>query len=278
MNKLLTNINGGFPYKLDDLRFLDDAQREALKGLVKALIGDATFAILVGCEQSEPVQGTWHINEGYIFFNDEIFYAPAQDINAITAGGYYWQEKITYDSAGDKAFEVDGVVHQTYQIRQAELVFSETEQAVPMLAPDIVTILRNRLGVEANGAWTSVALSASNVTINNGSIASQAGTLRYKVMGKTFFAQINLYVQVSTSLSNSTVIKVALPGTITPKDLTKETISMGYNTTNPANDRLFPFTVGYSNTNVIGIAMLERDAAIPAAVYNFIGEIFFEIA
>ncbi len=74
MNKLLTNFNGGYPIELDDLRFREEAYRNAIQSFVSSL---STHAILTGCEISENTQtGLFQVNQGWVVIDGEIGFLP----------------------------------------------------------------------------------------------------------------------------------------------------------------------------------------------------------
>jgi hypothetical protein len=281
MNTLKTDINGGFPFRLDDLRFLDAAQREAFVGVIKALIGDLPYAVLNGCQYTINPDGTWHINEGYVYFNAEIFFAPAQDLAALTTGGYFWEENVTYDHSGDKAFEVDGVVHSTYEVRRAHLVEKDpgTEGTMPpMLADNIVTILKNRLGIDTSPQWTELTLDSTLVSIETtGSLSSINGALRYKNIGKTFFANLSLDITVSSSDSNTQTIKIMLPGAMKPISGIIYSIIGDNDPSISAAIRMY-FLKAYSDNNYLTITTIYPGDAFIDRSYKFSGGIFYEIA
>lgn len=147
MNKLLTNINGGFPFVLDDIRFNDVAYRDAFKGILEAFnIPSNGRYIISGCEITQtgtPVPTHWQISAGYIFYDGEIYPVDAHSIQIQLGQGmdYYWQPVISYDAAGLKTFE-DGLQHDTYEVRKAK-VFYGTPPAnyMPMAAPRLIDMI-----------------------------------------------------------------------------------------------------------------------------------------
>ena len=121
MNKLITTDSGGFPFLLNDIRFLDEAYREGMASIIKTV---AEECILWGCEYSE--NGTIaSINAGAVFFDNEIFYCPSHsvDLGVNIQDDIVLQVKEYDDPSGDgnKLF-ADGSTHQTYKVREVKVV------------------------------------------------------------------------------------------------------------------------------------------------------------
>lgn len=129
MDKLITTDLNGFPFVLDDLRFIDNGIREAFKGIHSALLYNATTpdAFLYA-----PVKATSFSNVVigdttpplYANIGGEIYYIPPTGLvlsGNFTGDCYVVEPDISYDSAGLKVFE-DAVSHNTYQKRRARLV------------------------------------------------------------------------------------------------------------------------------------------------------------
>jgi hypothetical protein len=122
MNKLQTNYNGGFPFDLDDIRFEQNAIREAFKGMLSALsIPVETNGILSGCESD----GT-DVTAGFVVIDHEILYFPGSVLPGITPGPgklHHFRLSVSYDSNGLETFE-NGSSHDTWEIRTAELIYN----------------------------------------------------------------------------------------------------------------------------------------------------------
>jgi len=142
MNKLLTNINGGFPFVLDDIRFNDAAYRDAFKAVMKAFdINGTDRFIITGCEVASTLT-THNIAPGWIYYDGEIYAVDAQSIT-IQVGpgsGYYFAPIVTYDPAGNKTFE-DGTQHDTYEVRKAKVYFGTMpSNALLMISPRLIDL------------------------------------------------------------------------------------------------------------------------------------------
>lgn len=190
MNRLKTNIDGGFPLRLDDFRWTEEANKEALTGLVRALIGSEDGAKLYGCVVVDTEQGDiWTCSEGFIYMNDEIFYVAEQSIE--NTGTLWFEELVTYDASGNKTFE-DASTNDTYEIRRAQLATGASAPADTLAynAPNVQKLLNG-------GRWQSQVLNSNNVTspvADGGSISAISGTMRYRVQGSTMVCCIELDV------------------------------------------------------------------------------------
>jgi hypothetical protein len=121
MNKLITTNTGGFPFKSDDLRFVDNAIREGLNGLLSSLMMNFPSAVLGGCYIAD-LGSAYRIYEGYIFYNHEIWYVPQHDLTKVVGQTLYFCPELTWDAAGSKTFK-SGDVHDTYQVRRMKLYY-----------------------------------------------------------------------------------------------------------------------------------------------------------
>ncbi|MEI6489344.1 MAG: hypothetical protein WCP52_10290 [Bacteroidota bacterium] len=118
MNRVKSTANGGFPVVLNDLRFNEQATRDAFYGLLSAFgINTPDCFILSGCQL---ISGVWQ--EGWVAINNEILKFDSCSYVA-PATGYLlcWDLDISYDSAGNKVFR-DGSSVQTYEVRKAKIV------------------------------------------------------------------------------------------------------------------------------------------------------------
>ncbi len=122
MNKLQTTSNGGFPILLDDLRWTDDAYREAFAGAM-ASYGIDTYAasfILAGCVITGSTTHT--CASGWICLKGEILRVDAHVLPALVAGQiYYWAVVETNDPAGSKIFRNNSTI-DTYKVRRAKII------------------------------------------------------------------------------------------------------------------------------------------------------------
>lgn len=136
MNKLISTDLNGFPFVLDDLRFIDNGIRDSFKGIHSMLLNsfyvNDGFLYAKGTPQSPALYGGASSIEfdmpgfpkTYCNINGEIFEIPATTLNFIgrVVGDVYCIEPdISFDPAGTKVFE-DTNTHETYEIRKAKLV------------------------------------------------------------------------------------------------------------------------------------------------------------
>lgn len=115
MNKLLT-YEGGQPFTLEDIDFMQEAFAEVISGLASAY---SNF-ILSGCKLT--VAGdkvTW--TAGYIIIDQQVYRVEAGSITAPSTDNLYWKV-ITTDSQG-VVFE-DGSQNKIYRRSKASIVSS----------------------------------------------------------------------------------------------------------------------------------------------------------
>lgn len=150
MDKLLTNLLGGFPFELDDLRWQFEAYEKAFKGIADG-IGDC---ILSGCVVTPVVGSNYDISAGFIMWQGEIREFPGF-VNTELLGGpalYALQPEDTLDPSGSETFE-DLSTQNAYQKRRASIFFD-----VPGTGINLVTgpRLRDRItaltGIQV-GVW-----------------------------------------------------------------------------------------------------------------------------
>jgi hypothetical protein len=130
MNKLITDINGRFPFVLDDLRWMSAGIENAISNALKAF-GD-NF-ILWGCEVTGSAQTSFNVAEGAMVLGGEVCYCPIQTLVAgMSIDEYYFVAATDYDPAGLKIFG-DNSQHNTYQIREAKLQYFANAPIMPFI-------------------------------------------------------------------------------------------------------------------------------------------------
>lgn len=108
MNKFLTN-RGEMPVWLGDIDFMNEAVRDSLIGLAKAITGqDDPTCIISGCEVSST-----GVTAGLVMLSGEILPVEA---STIVSPSYHLEINSTY--SGDRTFK-DGTVHSAYETRVA---------------------------------------------------------------------------------------------------------------------------------------------------------------
>lgn len=129
MKTLKTDINGGFPFELDDLRWIENGIREALA--MAAQMTGSEFTIVNPAIVTTPSGGDLDVTHGAgkVFVDGEFC-----DIDAlvsplfwdVTAGDAIWWEKETsFDPAGSEVFE-NATTNDTYQIVKWKLATGAT--------------------------------------------------------------------------------------------------------------------------------------------------------
>ncbi len=179
MNKLLTNITGGFPFTLDDLRFQDDSVRLAIADICLA-IAQQTPVVAFGCALTVH-SGYVAVSEGAIIYNSEVFHVFPHNIAYSGAiSQYYWNIVAVSDPAGSKTFE-NGETHQVYEVRKA--VGSINAPLVDAIAsflmsdaPELSSPLRNNIIIAPASGFTKAPLTWQNVAmLDKGKVSLEIG-------------------------------------------------------------------------------------------------------
>lgn len=151
MNKFITTDNGGLPFQLDDLRFIDDSVRNAFKGILSAYgIDPADSFIISGCAVTSGFGGiVWDVAAGYISLDGEVLEVDAHSITKTLLPGeaHFWQVVTSNDPAGLKTFQ-STIGYNTYQIRKAQVTAAVPGGGyMPMLADTIYKKIKTGLGI-----------------------------------------------------------------------------------------------------------------------------------
>lgn len=115
MNKLIFP-NGGMPFELDDLDFMQEATKDGIKGLLHEFASkNSGNLILSGCKVS-PNGSNFDISAGYVMLDYEVLsFVGATNI---ATSQPYFELDVSYDPAGNDVF-FDNVSRDTYEVRKA---------------------------------------------------------------------------------------------------------------------------------------------------------------
>jgi hypothetical protein len=162
MNKLITDIEGGFNLKMDDFRWIENGLIEALKGIVSPFVDENNIYILSGCELSITTNDIT-LTEGFVYWDGEIYYVPVQQQANLNKKFKYLQVDETFDPSGWRQFK-DGIFHNIHAIRQLVLVqdsvlptgtipFTNIRTAVSIMAGKLkeITEIYQVLSIQAAG-------------------------------------------------------------------------------------------------------------------------------
>lgn len=121
MNNFKTTADGGMPLVLNDFRFINDSQLQALKGIVSVFgVTDQTAVILSGCERT-ILSGTVTIASGYISLGGEICFVPSHSYPVPSVGNFeYWVLNVSFDTAGLKLYK-NTDSNETYEERTGKI-------------------------------------------------------------------------------------------------------------------------------------------------------------
>lgn len=200
MNSLKTDINGGFPWVLDDWRWQVDQFEHALHNLVAGLAVDQVNARIIGVEITGS-GSTLDVSEGYLLIDGEVVRVDAHTTPNLELGFDYYFVEITetFDAAGLKNLE-DGGTGDAYRKRRATIdagafpVGSDV-QFNSTLFPLLTDVIANQNG-DFGSTWTSQSL--SSITGKSANLDGfNSGTLRYKKVGKVCFMTMKLSLDLN---------------------------------------------------------------------------------
>lgn len=117
MNKLLTQVNGGWPLKLDDIRWIDESIRESFKA-VFAMFPQDRVIVLSGLGIPSGVNNT--VPAGHVYFAGEIYLVDETDIGPYTNIIWDFTPELSATS-GQKTLQ-SGASFEAHQIRKAKLL------------------------------------------------------------------------------------------------------------------------------------------------------------
>lgn len=140
MKKLLTNNTGGFPFVLDDLRWIESGNQEVFKALIVPYLpySDVQNAIIISGLKVDDVFGYLRGGEeGYVYWNGEVFYSPGIYLESpdfeFWGGRVCMRIKETFDEseAGNKVFQIGGGPVPVYVNRTVELIYVDDGDSLP---------------------------------------------------------------------------------------------------------------------------------------------------
>lgn len=203
MNKLISTQNGGIPLDWNDIRFEQDAVRDALYGVLSAFgITPAESFILSGCK----IVGS-NITAGYIAKGGEVYQVDAQAIPTPGSGQYvYFAQVITYDPAGDETM-YNSAVAQTYQVRKAvlDLTTDATEMLLSSATPTIHSLITSKM----KAPMLTILATVGNTTAISGTLLSMTGGFLYKRTGIGMMLVSNAPSAVITGATTTIAIDIS---------------------------------------------------------------------
>lgn len=144
MNRFLTN-RGEMPIWLGDIDYMNEAVRDSLIGLAKAITGqDDPTCIISGCEVSST-----GVTAGLVMLSGEILPVEA---STIVSPSYHLEINSTY--SGDRTFK-DGTVHSAYETRVAVVKSGATvllDKYILLQMPRIIDLIPRSKTLVDNGS------------------------------------------------------------------------------------------------------------------------------
>jgi hypothetical protein len=117
MNKLLTQVNGGWPLKLDDIRWMDESIRESFKA-VFAMFPQDRVIVLSGLGIPSGVNNT--VPAGYVYYAGEIYVVDETDIGTYT--NIIWDFTPEMSSTSGQKTLQSGTDFEAHEIRKGKLL------------------------------------------------------------------------------------------------------------------------------------------------------------
>jgi len=149
MNKLLTDFNGGYPFVLDDIRFQQDAVRDALKGILSGFGWSGNELngsyIISGLEWGSSTSIP-DFTPGYVCIEGEVLYCtggtPFSAPTPPPGSVYYAYVSSTFDTNGIKNME-NGNSENAYELRTVALAHGilPSSGATPITGTTAVRLL-----------------------------------------------------------------------------------------------------------------------------------------
>lgn len=180
------------------LAFLQSATKEAINGVCKALIGSvyntSDSFIIYGCirtgAEDGAASGTASVSDGYIFYNEELYYVPAFTTANINSQNLYISVS---DTATDTTPFSDSSTHSVNHVRR--IVVTQAASGTTLFNS---TIDNNWHTIGAPGepafanSWTNAPGSVAKYKVQNGSIyftgniiGGLSGTYAFQIPNKT---------------------------------------------------------------------------------------------
>jgi hypothetical protein len=208
------------PFLGASLQFLQNAGREMVKGICRSRIGEGLYSIsntngivIAGCVSSS---GGDVYSDGFIFFDDELYYFPGATGVLAFAPSAIFVESLTNDGTIDPITFSDLSTGSVHKIKRLVLQAGASGTG----AFDLTDLLRKDLQQIAISTFTTS--SGSEADITGATYTTPAGTRNYKIF---FIAEVN-----GTGLATSVtgvIIRLKQAGstikTITPRSIDSDT-------------------------------------------------------
>lgn len=154
MKHLITDIDGGFPLVLDDIRWLKSSYEDIAQMINYGLVGPNNPILYKPLSLS--VSGTTTtVTDGILLLNNELLHVTPHSFD--NSKTYKWFElSEVFEASGSKIFQ-DSSVHDTYMIRYVKIVSGN------ILPPSVVQytgnektlveMIKSRMGLDRSNTW-----------------------------------------------------------------------------------------------------------------------------
>lgn len=156
MNKLITTYNGGMPFTLDDLTFLQNNIEKGFVDIIRSMNElNANNIILNGINYN---LATEKVSAGTFFHDDRIYYLPEDvTVDSEYPEGYELYYTPSYDQNGIKVFN-NGIAYSVYLLDIINLARTED---IPELPTGSWRIPLEDTKKNGYSTWKTLVLSAS---------------------------------------------------------------------------------------------------------------------
>lgn len=214
MNNLKTDINGGFPWVLDDWRWKWDQIDAFFTALIGALGVSETAFIIQGCEVT--INGNdIDVAVGYIYADEQIIRVDAQTITGgVPADFIHVVINTTYDAAGNKALE-DGGTADAYEKKRAVFtVGSGTPTSEIVFDIENAETLQYIIATSNDNFDDSFLTNASFTNYSLHIEAMTGSTMFYKKVGRMALIVLALTFDLDATIVATDEISFNLPGAV----------------------------------------------------------------
>jgi hypothetical protein len=177
MNKVELGFQGGHPFVLDDLEFMQNALTEGIKGLASFFQTTSSDPVIISGLTTSVVGPNTVWTNGFICVNQEIYFVLGGTFT--TGSSMVIDIAQTIDTNGDKTFE-NLVVNSTYTVRRGILKV-DTGSPTEVDITDFITIMDRLASIgclrNSTVGWVNVPTFAS--TWGNGG-SYTTGVCRYR--------------------------------------------------------------------------------------------------
>jgi hypothetical protein len=180
MNKLVLTHIGGHPLRLQDLKFMQDANFAAFAALSKGFIHGSEESFILGGLETTPGSGVVSFSEGWISYKGELMYVAASP-NVSTADDIVIAPVSTFPSPNPLTYK-DLSTKNVREVRTAIVTNLGSLTEYISYPKPIERLIGNRIN-DLNGSWQVEGIDftlTSNCTVMPGSGYGDLQTVKFR--------------------------------------------------------------------------------------------------